>query len=133
MGEAMCPPSMAQQEGELALKRSPHWEEGVSLERATFGHLAQPCPCPPTQVFLHGSQGQVYHSQQVGPPGSAISPDLLLDSSDSHLYVLTAHQVRAVLGLKGPAHAARVLCPLPLCSAAPPGGPDTCGGLSPVP
>ncbi|XP_011857643.1 PREDICTED: plexin-B3 isoform X1 [Mandrillus leucophaeus] len=45
------------------------------------------------KVFLHGSQGQVYHSQQVGPPGSAISPDLLLDSSDSHLYVLTAHQV----------------------------------------
>ncbi|XP_063577195.1 plexin-B3 isoform X5 [Pongo abelii] len=45
------------------------------------------------KVFLHGSQGQVYHSQQVGPPGSAISPDLLLDSSGSHLYVLTAHQV----------------------------------------
>ncbi|KAL0588394.1 Plexin-B3 [Plecturocebus cupreus] len=45
------------------------------------------------KVFLHGSQGQVYHSQQVGPLGSAISPDLLLDSSGSHLYVLTAHQV----------------------------------------
>ncbi|XP_032121121.1 plexin-B3 isoform X1 [Sapajus apella] len=45
------------------------------------------------KVFLHGSQGQVYHSQQVGPLGSAISPDLLLDTSGSHLYVLTAHQV----------------------------------------
>uniref|UniRef100_G1RSY4 Plexin B3 n=1 Tax=Nomascus leucogenys TaxID=61853 RepID=G1RSY4_NOMLE len=45
------------------------------------------------KVFLHGPQGQVYHSQQVAPPGSAISPDLLLDSSGSHLYVLTAHQV----------------------------------------
>lgn len=105
----------------------------MSLEQTTFGHLAQPRPCLPTQVFLHGSQGQVYHSQQVGPPGSAISPDLLLDSSGSHLYVLTAHQVRAILGLKGPAHAAQVSCPLPLCSAAPPGGPDTCGSLPPVP
>lgn len=50
------------------------------------------------QVFLNGSQGQVYHSQQVGPPGSAISPDLLVDSSSSYLYVLTAQQVRAVPG-----------------------------------
>lgn len=50
------------------------------------------------QVFLNGSQGQVYHSQQVGPPGSAISPDLLADSSGSHLYVLTAQQVRVVPG-----------------------------------
>ncbi|XP_045394141.1 plexin-B3 isoform X2 [Lemur catta] len=48
------------------------------------------------KVFLNGSQGQVYHSQQVGPPGSAISPDLLLDSSGSHLYVLTAQQVDRV-------------------------------------
>ncbi|XP_070460649.1 plexin-B3 isoform X6 [Equus przewalskii] len=48
------------------------------------------------KVFLNGSQGQVYHSQQVGPPGSAISPDLLVDSSGSHLYVLTAQQVDRV-------------------------------------
>ncbi|XP_059013667.1 plexin-B3 isoform X1 [Mustela lutreola] len=48
------------------------------------------------QVFLNGSQGQVYHSQQVGPPGSAISPDLLVDSSGHHLYVLTAQQVDRV-------------------------------------
>lgn len=54
------------------------------------------------QVFLNGSQGQVYHSQQVGPPGSAISPDLLVDSSGSHLYVLTAQQVRTVPGRPGP-------------------------------
>ncbi|XP_042523487.1 plexin-B3 [Dipodomys spectabilis] len=48
------------------------------------------------KVFLNSSQGQVYHSQQVGPPGSAISPDLLLDSSGGHLYVLTAQQVDRV-------------------------------------
>ncbi|XP_036082883.1 plexin-B3 isoform X2 [Rousettus aegyptiacus] len=48
------------------------------------------------KVFLNGSQSQVYHSQQVGPPGSAISPDLLADSSGSHLYVLTAQQVDRV-------------------------------------
>ncbi|XP_074180278.1 plexin-B3 isoform X2 [Rhinolophus sinicus] len=48
------------------------------------------------KVFLNGSQGQVYHSQQVGPPGSAISPDLLVDSSGSYLYVLTAQQVDRV-------------------------------------
>ncbi|XP_063102645.1 plexin-B3 isoform X2 [Cavia porcellus] len=45
------------------------------------------------KVFVNSSQGQVYHSQQVGPPGAAISPDLLVDSSGSHLYVLTAQQV----------------------------------------
>lgn len=50
------------------------------------------------QAFLNGPQSQVYHSQQVGPPGSAISPDLLVDSSGSYLYVLTAQQVRAVPG-----------------------------------
>uniref|UniRef100_A0A8D1N0M1 Plexin-B3 n=3 Tax=Sus scrofa TaxID=9823 RepID=A0A8D1N0M1_PIG len=48
------------------------------------------------KVFLNGTQGQVYHSQQVGPPGSAISPDLLLDSGGSHLYVLTSQQVDRV-------------------------------------
>ncbi|KAB1252538.1 Plexin-B3 [Camelus dromedarius] len=48
------------------------------------------------KVFLNGTQGQVYHSQQVGPPGSAISPDLLVDSSGSHLYVLTSQQVDRV-------------------------------------
>ncbi|XP_023581194.1 plexin-B3 [Trichechus manatus latirostris] len=48
------------------------------------------------KVFVNGSRGQVYHSQQVGPPGSAISPDLLVDSSSSHLYVLTAQQVDRV-------------------------------------
>ncbi|XP_011384859.1 plexin-B3-like, partial [Pteropus vampyrus] len=48
------------------------------------------------KVFLNGSRGQVYHSQQVGPPGSAISPDLLADGSGSHLYVLTAQQVDRV-------------------------------------
>ncbi|XP_023608751.1 LOW QUALITY PROTEIN: plexin-B3 [Myotis lucifugus] len=48
------------------------------------------------KVFLNGSQSQVYHSQQVGPPGSAISPDLLVDNSSSHLYVLTAQQVDRV-------------------------------------
>jgi plexin B len=64
--------------------------------------MAQPYPCTPAQVFLNGSQGQVYHSQQVGPPGSAISPDLLVDSSGRHLYVLTAQQVSAVPGIGGP-------------------------------
>ncbi|XP_033616101.1 plexin-B3 isoform X3 [Fukomys damarensis] len=48
------------------------------------------------KVFVNSSQGQVYHSQQVGPPGAAISPDLLVDSSGSHLYVLTAQQVARV-------------------------------------
>ncbi|XP_060038552.1 plexin-B3 isoform X3 [Erinaceus europaeus] len=48
------------------------------------------------KVFLNGSQGQVYSSQQVGPPGATVSPDLLLDASSSHLYVLTAHQVDRV-------------------------------------
>ncbi|MBZ3872985.1 Plexin-B3 [Sciurus carolinensis] len=48
------------------------------------------------KVFLNSSQGQVYQSQQVGPPGSPISPDLLVDSSGSHLYVLTAQQVSRV-------------------------------------
>ncbi|XP_017194059.2 plexin-B3 isoform X1 [Oryctolagus cuniculus] len=48
------------------------------------------------KVFINGSQGQVYHSQQVGPPGSAISADLLVDSSGSHVYVLTAQQVDQV-------------------------------------
>ncbi|XP_021107974.1 plexin-B3 isoform X2 [Heterocephalus glaber] len=48
------------------------------------------------KVFVNSSQGQVYHSQQVGPPGAAISPDLLVDSSGSHLYVLTAQQVTRV-------------------------------------
>ncbi|XP_049623424.1 plexin-B3 isoform X2 [Suncus etruscus] len=49
------------------------------------------------KAFLNGSEGQVYHSQQVGPPGSAISPDLLLDASGHHLYVLTPQQVDRVL------------------------------------
>ncbi|KAJ1057904.1 hypothetical protein K5549_013686 [Capra hircus] len=48
------------------------------------------------KVFLNGTQGQVYHSQQVGTPGSAISPDLLVDSSGNHLYVLTSQQVARV-------------------------------------
>ncbi|XP_007955389.1 plexin-B3 [Orycteropus afer afer] len=48
------------------------------------------------KVFLNGSQGQVYDSQQVGPPGSAISPDLLVGGNGSHLYVLTAQQVDRV-------------------------------------
>ncbi|XP_065771244.1 plexin-B3 isoform X1 [Muntiacus reevesi] len=48
------------------------------------------------KVFLNGTQGQVYHSQQVGTPGSAISPDLLVDSSGTHLYVLTSQQVARV-------------------------------------
>ncbi|KAI6050509.1 PLXNB3 [Marmota monax] len=48
------------------------------------------------KVFLNSSQGQVYHSQQVGPPGSPISPDLLVDSNGGHLYVLTAQQVNKV-------------------------------------
>eukprot|EP00069_Balaena_mysticetus_P006685 bmy_18759T0 len=48
------------------------------------------------KVFLNGTRGQVYHSQQVGPPGSAISPDLLVDSSGSHVYVLTSQQVDRV-------------------------------------
>lgn len=50
------------------------------------------------QAFLNGSEAQVYHSQQVGPPGSAISPDLLLDASGHHLYVLTPQQVSTALG-----------------------------------
>ncbi|XP_055964650.1 plexin-B3 [Sorex fumeus] len=49
------------------------------------------------KAFLNGSEAQVYHSQQVGPPGSAISPDLLLDASGHHLYVLTAQQVDRIL------------------------------------
>ncbi|XP_012589946.1 PREDICTED: plexin-B3 isoform X2 [Condylura cristata] len=48
------------------------------------------------KVFLNGSQGQVYHSQQVGPPGSPVGPELLLDSTGSHLYVLSAQQVDRV-------------------------------------
>lgn len=48
------------------------------------------------KVFLNGSQSQVYSSQQVGPPGAAVSPDLLIDNSSSYLYVLTAHQVDRV-------------------------------------
>lgn len=58
--------------------------------------MAQFYFCAPTQVFLNSSHGQVYHSQQVGPPGSAISPDLLVDNNGDHLYVLTAQQVRPV-------------------------------------
>ncbi|XP_031199293.1 plexin-B3 [Mastomys coucha] len=49
------------------------------------------------KVFINSSHGQIYHSQQVGPPGSAISPDLLVDSSGDHLYVLTAQQVDRIL------------------------------------
>ncbi|XP_063136231.1 plexin-B3 isoform X4 [Rattus norvegicus] len=49
------------------------------------------------KVFLNSSHGQVYHSQQVGPPGSAISPDLLVDNSGDYLYVLTAQQVDRIL------------------------------------
>ncbi|XP_076418190.1 plexin-B3 isoform X5 [Peromyscus maniculatus bairdii] len=49
------------------------------------------------KVFLNSSQSQIYHSQQVGPPGSAISPDLLVDNSGNHLYVLTAQQVDRIL------------------------------------
>ncbi|XP_004598952.2 plexin-B3 [Ochotona princeps] len=48
------------------------------------------------KVFLNGSRGQMYHSQQLGPPGSAISADLLLDSDGSHLYVLTTQQLDRV-------------------------------------
>ncbi|XP_077745772.1 plexin-B3 isoform X2 [Canis aureus] len=48
------------------------------------------------KVFLNGSHGHVYHSQQVGPRGSAISPDLLVDGNGSHVYVLTAQQVDRV-------------------------------------
>ncbi|XP_042830775.1 plexin-B3 isoform X2 [Panthera tigris] len=48
------------------------------------------------KVFVNGSRGQVYHSQQVGLLGSAISPDLLVDGRGSHLYVLTAQRVDRV-------------------------------------
>ncbi|XP_004717659.2 plexin-B3 isoform X2 [Echinops telfairi] len=48
------------------------------------------------KVFLKGTQGQLYYSQQVGSPGSTISPDLLVDPSGSYLYVLTAEQVARV-------------------------------------
>lgn len=94
----LAPPSMAwdPQLGREHVLRTvslwPSWEE--ALARQAGPALSFPFP----QVFLNGSQGQVYHSQQVGPPGSAISPDLLVDSSGSYLYVLTAQQVRAVPG-----------------------------------
>lgn len=61
-----------------------------------LGRVAQSYLCTPVQVFLNSSQGQIYHSQQVGSPGSAIMPDLLVDSNGDHLYVLTAQQVRPV-------------------------------------
>ncbi|XP_077001618.1 plexin-B3 isoform X2 [Tamandua tetradactyla] len=48
------------------------------------------------KVLLNGSRGQVYHSEQVGPVGSAIGPDLLVDSGGTHLYVLTPQQVARV-------------------------------------
>lgn len=85
----------------------PSLEKSTCPEQLAWGHLrgglgSAVWPSPVLvipQVFLNGSQSQVYHSQQVGPPGSAISPDLLVDNSSSHLYVLTAQQVRAGPGV----------------------------------
>lgn len=90
-------------------------------------------PLSSPQVFLNGTRGQVYHSQQVGPPGSAISPDLLVDSSGSHLYVLTSQQVRAVPGVGGEHTRPEAPQPPPPYPAACPGGPLTRGSLPPVP
>lgn len=84
------------------------------------------------QVFLNGSQGQVYHSQQVGPPGSAVSPDLLVDGSGSYVYVLTARQVRLVPGQGGHTWP-KSPNPPPPSLATRAGGPGARGGLFPVP
>ncbi|XP_027701586.1 plexin-B3 isoform X3 [Vombatus ursinus] len=48
------------------------------------------------KVFLNGSTGQLYSSLPVGPAGTAVSPDLLLDRNGSHLYVMTTSQVNKV-------------------------------------
>lgn len=84
------------------------------------------------QVFVNGSRGQVYHSQQVGLLGSAISPDLLVDGRGSHLYVLTAQRVRLVPGQGGHTHPESPHPP-PLALAAPAGGPGARGSVPPVP
>uniref|UniRef100_F6Q5G2 Plexin-B3 n=1 Tax=Ornithorhynchus anatinus TaxID=9258 RepID=F6Q5G2_ORNAN len=48
------------------------------------------------KVFLNGSEGQVYSSVPVGPPGSPVNPDLLVDVNGSHVYVMTTDQVDKV-------------------------------------
>ncbi|XP_007507041.2 plexin-B3 isoform X1 [Monodelphis domestica] len=84
-------------EAEPLLTSIPHLSAVAALEEAghtivflgdTQGQLHK--------VFLNGSTGQLYSSLPVGPPGTAVNPDLLLDRNGSHLYVMTSSQVTKV-------------------------------------
>ena len=51
------------------------------------------------QVFVVGSEDAVQYAEEPVDPGSKVLPDMPLDSSEDHLFILTKNRVSWILNL----------------------------------